>query len=55
MDNAKSIDGILRYKTQNFVYNIQMLVKLHKKQMLSLETKNILEKFFFNEKSFITP
>jgi hypothetical protein len=39
MDNAKSIDGILRYKTQNFVYNIQTLVKLHKKQMFSLETK----------------
>ena len=39
MDNAKSIDGILRYKTQNPVYNIQTLVKLHKKQVLSLGTK----------------
>ncbi len=39
MDNAKSIDEILRYKTQNFVYNIRTLVKLHKKQMFSLETK----------------
>ena len=39
IDNTKSIDEILRHKTQNPVYNIQTLVKLHKKQMFSLGTK----------------
>lgn len=42
MEIPRFIDKILEFRTQNYVYNIQTLVKLHKKTPVFLETKLII-------------